>query len=275
MALGVVVAAIALVFVARKIGSEGAVKVGYGKFAIENASNAALIFVVGIGLVVLAASKMTPDAKPDATHPTGSNVASEQVPDGRLFTDHFDQTALDARWQIVSGDWRVQAGRLIGRGRAADGRSDRAWALLTLDQNLPDDYTVAVRVRLKQANLAEIMVRLAGGRYVRVYLYDIDQDVVLGKGAFTERQAPGALSPQEVQASLGGGASLVQKSFPVQRATWYRLRVTVRGLRYRISVGGQELIDFRDTRGKLSRKGTIGLLSNGEVEFDDVVVDKA
>lgn len=189
-----------------------------------------------------------------------------------LFQDGFDADSLGRDWQVISGDWQIQAGELHGVVTERTSSDTPVWAVLTLNRTLPADYTVSLRTRIQEGEVSELMVHLSNNRYVRAYLYEIDQAVMLGNGRFLSENRPGQEGLDEVLGHLGGGPTVLQHAVPIVRDRWYHVRVSISGNRYRISVGGQELVDHTDTAGELSPTGTIGLISNGHMAFDDIAV---
>jgi hypothetical protein len=95
---------------------------------------------------------------------------------------------------------------------------------------------------------------------------------MLGDGVFIEDDRPGSAGREEVLASIGGGITLAQHSFPIKLDNWYTITATASGDEYVVKIGGQKLIDYVDKMNKLSSEGTIGFLTNGHVQLDDLVV---
>jgi hypothetical protein len=264
---------VGLVFALLRLGPEELTEVGFKGAHVKTRSLATLSFVAGIGMLMLSLWKLDerpadPVAGPATTSTEAKQPLPEPLPAGVLFRDRFDGPLRD-EWQVLTGSWRSAGGTLKGR-------SQGGFAVATLDVDLPKDYAVSFRTRFGDGRLAELMLRLVSNRYVRVYLYEIDQAVVLGSGTFIGFLGditPGVSSPGEVQKSLGGGESLVETPFPVRRGVWYRVTASARARNYSIEVGGQEVISYQDKGRKLPTRGTIGLIVNGgSVEFDDVTV---
>jgi hypothetical protein len=267
-----------LVFAVLRIGPEEKTEVGFRGAHVKTSSIATLAFIAGVGMLGLSLWKLDEHPGAGVVQGAGSGTitvaqqrpAQQPLPAGVLFRDRFNGL-LRGVWQPLTGSWRVAGGML--KAQSKDG-----FAVATLDVDLPPDYEASFRTRLRDGVLAELMLRLVSNRYVRVYLYEVDQDVVLGSGSFIgflDKVTPGVSSPEEVQQSLGGGESLVETSFPVLKGVWYRVAASARGRDYAIEVGGQEVISYRDAKRKLPVRGTIGLIVNGgAVDFDDVTIRK-
>jgi hypothetical protein len=280
--MGVALIVVGLVFAARKIASDGGgeLSIPHGP-TLKAGSTAALALLLGFVAAGWSLQQLgsvsSADTKPKATPAgPGPEQSSGNEPPGQVFADRFAGTRLGAQWQPISGTWRVADGILHGAPTGGGLSENFAWGVLTLDRDLPPAYTLSLRVRLDDADaVAELMIHLRQNRYVRAYLYGIDQDVVLGRGTFLRGGVmPGTLAPEQVQAALGGGESVVQRPFPLRSGIWYRLRVNVQPPRYRIMVSGIEVIDYTDRRQSLSASGGLGLIASRKVAFDDLVVTK-
>lgn len=107
---------------------------------------------------------------------------------------------------------------------------------------------------------------------MRAYLYAIDQALKLGDGEFLKKNMPGSIGLDEIMDNLGGGVSVAQHGFPIFKDRWYSIKVTAVSNIYSISLGGQEIINYTDRKGELNPRGTIGLISNGHMQYDDVTI---
>jgi len=116
------------------------------------------------------------------------------------------------------------------------------------------------------------MLRLRENRYVRAYIYNIEQAVMLGNGVLVGIDEPGQVGYDEMMEHIGGGETLAQRGFPLRPDTWYTVQVTARGNFYTIEVGGQELLEYTDVDNQLSPRGTIGFTSNSHIQIDRVLI---
>lgn len=193
--------------------------------------------------------------------------------DNILFADSFSENSLNLAWQPVTGEWSVRDGVLQAHGYHYE-RGRREWAVLTLSKPIPRDCSVSFRTRFDGGSTAEVMLRLSNNRYVRAYIYLIDQAVMLGDGTFLERNEPGVLGHSELAEAVGGGKTVAKTSYPLAKQIWYNVTATAIGNHYTIEVGGQRVLEHIDEESVLSSSGTIGFVTNGQVQFDDVVVRK-
>jgi hypothetical protein len=222
-----------------------------------------LAVAVSVAIAVKVADLPSSSVKPIADIPNSGRI---------IFSDDFTSGTLSDVWQPVSGKWYVEDAVLNGVGAHYTGSRGREWAAITVDKDIPDDCSVSFRIRIVDGSTAELMLHLSSNRYIRVYLYEIDQALYLGEGTFIENNRPGELGLEEVLSSIGGGRTLATQGFPVKVGVWYRITATAAGNEYTVKVGGQKLIKYIDKKKTLSPEGTIGLLTNGHVQFDDIVV---
>ncbi len=219
-----------------------------------------------------------PNARSVSSEPIRQNATlAENTPQGaqhHLFEDSFSSAALNSKWQVITGDWYAKDGVLNGISKQKTSFGGPVWAILTLDEELPEDYTVSFRVKIIEGEVAELMLRLSNNRYVRAYLYEIDQAVMLGDGKFLRKNMPGSIGLDEIMDNLGGGTTVAEHSYPILKNRWYSVKVTARKNHFTISVGGQNIVEYTDHKKQLNAQGTIGFISNGHMQFDDVSITK-
>lgn len=210
-------------------------------------------------------------SKPQSRSTTDAMEQSKKT-DLPLFEDKFVNPSLDTKWQIITGDWYIKDGVLNGVSNQKTSFGGPVWAILSLDKQLPSDYTVSFRTKIVEGEVTELMLHLSNNRYVRAYLYAIDQAVMLGDGEFLQKNMPGSIGLDEIMDNLGGGITVAQHGFPIFNNRWYQVKVTAVSNNYSISVGGQEIISYSDRKGLLNTRGTIGFISNGHMHYDDLII---
>jgi hypothetical protein len=212
---------------------------------------------------------------PQSTTQLAIDSKNLSIKDLTLFEDKFSTPSLDTKWQIITGDWYSKDGVLNGVSRQKTSFGGPVWAILTLDKQLPRDYSVSFKTKIVEGEVSELMLRLSNNRYVRVYLYSIDQALMLGDGEFLKKNMPGSIGLDEIMDNLGGGVTVAQHGFPIFKERWYSIKVTAVSNNYSISLGGQEIINYTDLKNELNPHGTIGFISNGHMQYDDVtIIDK-
>lgn len=241
-----------------------------------------VLFVVGVGILAFfawtkiqsgrgsksSASNSTTSSQGQATDPANPERES-------LYTDEYADDfsgSLKNNWHVVSGDWYTKDGVLEGVSNRKDSVGGPVWAALTLNRDLPADCSVSFRTRIVDGELSELALHVSNNRYVRVYLYTINKAVVLGDGTLLRDMNRGLEGSSK---QVGGGGSMAYHEFPVTNGTWYNVQVTAKGNTYTINVGGQMVVKYVDATNLLNKEGTIGLISNGHVQYDDLRILKA
>lgn len=54
-------------------------------------------------------------------------------------------------------------------------------------KQLPENYEIDLKINMANASLFEIMLNLDKGKYIRTYLYQIDQNIVIGDGVYDKK----------------------------------------------------------------------------------------
>jgi hypothetical protein len=179
-----------------------------------------------------------------------------------LVAEDFSAGRLGPQWQVLAGRWSVEDGALVGKADQTG-----PWPVIVLNQDIPKDSVVSFRAKLiGDASVVELMTHLTNRRYVRVYLYSIDQAAMLGDGTLDWDRSPSA-------GANPGGPTVAQRDFSIAHDRWYRLTITARAGAYTVAVDGTTIVEYSDPTGKLSQQGGIGFVGNGStVLFDDLEV---
>lgn len=206
---------------------------------------------------------------------TNGSTAPAKPATDILYADDFSEASLGNDWQVVSGDWSLKDGVLNGVSNQKNEFGGPVWAAVTLNRELPANYSVSFRTRIVDGEVSELMLHLSNNRYVRAYLYEINQAVILGDGTFLRDDKPGEANLEDNLKNLGGGPTVAQRGFPITKGTWYNVKVTAKDNTYTVSVGGQLVLKYVDSMDGLSKEGTVGLISNGHMQYDDLKILKA
>lgn len=202
-------------------------------------------------------------------------IEKESAQDTNLLLEEtFSTASLNNHWQVITGNWYVKDGSLNGVSTQKNSWGGPVWAIVTLDKDLPANHSITFRTKIIDGAVSELMLHLSNNRYVRVYLYSIDQAIKLGDGDFLEENKPGQIGLDEIMNSLGGGETVAQHGFPIASDIWYSVKVTAKDSTYTINVGGQRMLQYEDVNGKLNKEGTIGFISNGHMQYDDIKISK-
>jgi len=188
---------------------------------------------------------------------------------GRIFTDDFSRDSIGSDWQPVSGDWQIRNGVLEGVGTHF---GDREWAVITLNKEVPKNIHINLTTKIVDGYFGELMIHLSNNRYIRIYLYEVEQVVEFGDGVFINDSSSKESDLGEVLSNIGGGRTIRQHSFPVKQGIWYSITLIANNNTYIVKVGGQKLIEYTDENNELSQEGTIGLIANGRIQFDNIQI---
>ncbi|WP_369012837.1 hypothetical protein [Flavobacterium anhuiense] len=88
---------------------------------------------------------------------------------------------LKIDWTINSKEWILKNDTLTGKGSLSP------WGVLVSKKQLPDNYEIDLKVNMTNESLFEIMLNLDKGKYIRTYLYQIDQNIVIGDGVYDKK----------------------------------------------------------------------------------------
>jgi hypothetical protein len=175
-----------------------------------------------------------------------------------IFRDDFGRGDLGGSWEPLTGRWSMTDGQLTG----VDPQFGQQTVML--DRDLPADIAVRFRTKMSANGVAELMLRVSGGRYVRVYLFGASQGVYIGNGTLA------------YDGAADGGKTVTEKSYSVEVDTWYTVTTTARGSTYTVEVNGSTVLQYNDTTGTLNATGRMGFTAHAtEVRFDDVEIRRS
>lgn len=158
---------------------------------------------------------------------------------------------LKSNWTIDSKEWVLKIDTLTGNGSLSP------WGVLVSKKQLPENYEIDFKVNMTNASLFEIMLNLDKGKYIRTYLYQIDQNIVIGDGVYDKKDD-----------SYGkrGGKTLFKKSMELENNKWYSVKIKVQNNQLYFSVDDKSL-ECSLEKSSLNQKGKLGFITNGEVKI--------
>lgn len=163
---------------------------------------------------------------------------------------------LGNNWEILTKNWNADNGLIEGNGGSMD------WAVLLLKDSLPNNYEIDLDVNMVNASLFELMLNIDKDKYIRVYLYEIEHALKLGRGEFA-RVAEGR---------PGGGPTIETAPVELRNNTWYNLKITYDNKLLVVKLNGKKALYFSLQDENLSTKGLLGLLTNEKVLLKDMVI---
>ncbi|SCY15910.1 hypothetical protein SAMN02927916_1310 [Flavobacterium anhuiense] len=162
---------------------------------------------------------------------------------------------LKIDWTINSKEWILKNDTLTGKGSLSP------WGVLVSKKQLPENYEINLKANMTNESLFEIMLNLDKGKYIRTYLYQIDQNIVIGDGVYDKKDD-----------SYGkrGGKTLFRKPMQLENNKWYAVKIKVMNNQLSFSVDGKTSLECSLEKSNLNQKGKLGFITNGEVKITDL-----
>lgn len=159
---------------------------------------------------------------------------------------------LKSDWTINSKEWILKKDTLTGNGSLSP------WGVLISKKQLPENYEIDLKVNMTKESLFEIMLNLDKGKYIRTYLYQIDQNIVIGDGVYDKKDD-----------SYGkrGGKTLFKKPMELEKNKWYSVKIKVQNNQIFFSVDNKTSLECSLEKSNLNKKGKLGFITNGEVKI--------
>lgn len=164
---------------------------------------------------------------------------------------------LKSDWTINSKEWILKNDTLTGNGSLSP------WGVLVSKKQLPANYEIDLKVNMTNESLFEIMLNLDKGKYIRTYLYQIDQNIVIGDGVYDKKDD-----------SYGkrGGKTLFRKPMQLENNKWYAVKIKVVNNQLSFSVDDKTTLECSLEKSNLNQKGKLGFITNGEVKITDLKI---
>jgi len=162
---------------------------------------------------------------------------------------------LKSDWAINSKEWILKSDTLTGNGSLSP------WGVLVSKKQLPENYEINLNVNMTKESLFEIMLNLDKGKYIRTYLYQIDQNIVIGDGVYDKKDD-----------SYGkrGGKTLFKKPMELENNKWYSVKIKVINNQLYFSVNDKTTLEYSLGKSNLNQKGKLGFITNGEVKITNL-----
>lgn len=164
---------------------------------------------------------------------------------------------LKSNWKIHSKEWVLKNDTLTGNGSLSP------WGVLVSKKQLPNNYEIDFKANMTNSSLFEIMLNLDKGKYIRTYLYQIDQNIVIGDGVYDKKDD-----------SYGkrGGKTLFKKPMKLENNKWYAVKIRVTNSQLYFSVDNKTYLECSLEKSNLNQKGKLGFITNGEVKITDLII---
>ncbi|WP_264551343.1 hypothetical protein [Flavobacterium sp. N2038] len=166
-------------------------------------------------------------------------------------------SSLKSNWNFNPKEWALEKDTLTGTG------GPMHWGVIESRKQLPENYEINFRVNMTKESLFEVMLNLDKEKYIRTYLYQINQNIVIGDGVYDKKDD-----------SYGkrGGKSLFTKPMELQNNKWYSVKIRVQNNQLYFSVDNKITLECSLEKSNLSQKGKLGFITNGETKITDLTI---
>lgn len=158
-------------------------------------------------------------------------------------------------WNFNSKEWFLQKDTLIGTG------GPMHWGVIESKKQLPKNYEIDFKVNMTKESLFEIMLNIDKEQYIRTYLYQIDQNIIIGQGVYNKNSD---------EYGKRGGPTLFKKPMKLENKKWYSVKIRVANNQLYFSVNNETFLECSIEKSKLSQQGKLGFLTNGEAKIIDL-----
>ena len=164
---------------------------------------------------------------------------------------------LESDWKFNPKEWTLKNDTLKGNG------GPMHWGVIESKKKLPQNYEITLKVNMTKESLFEMMLNIDKDKYIRTYLYQIDQNIVIGKGTYKKGSD---------EYNKRGGPTLFKKPLKLENNKWYVLKIRVLNNQLSFSVDNETTLECSLEKSNLSQKGTLGFITNGEAKIIDLTI---
>lgn len=168
-----------------------------------------------------------------------------------------ETTPLKSNWNFNSKEWLLKKDTLIGKG------GPMHWGVIESKKKLPENYEIGLKVNMTKESLFEIMLNIDKEQYIRTYLYQIDQNIVIGRGVYKKGSD---------EYEKRGGPTLSKKTMQLENNKWYDVKIKVQHNQLFFSVNNETFLECSLEKSNLSLQGKLGFLTNGETKIIDLTI---
>ncbi|WP_264523580.1 hypothetical protein [Flavobacterium sp. N502536] len=166
-------------------------------------------------------------------------------------------TALKSDWYFNPNEWRLQNDTLTGTG------GPMHWGVIESKKKLPKNYEIDFKINIVKESLFEIMLHIDQEKYIRTYLYTIDQNIVIGRGAYNKNSD---------EYSKRGGPTLFKKPMPLGNNKWYAVKIRVANNQLYFAVNNQTFLECSIEKNNLNQQGQLGFITNGQAKITQLTI---
>jgi len=164
---------------------------------------------------------------------------------------------LKSEWNFNSKEWILASDTLTGTG------GPMHWGVIDSKKQLPKNYEINFKVNMTKESLFEVMLNIDKENYIRTYLYQIEQNIVIGKGTYKKGSD---------EYNKRGGPTLFKKPLKLENNKWYAVKIRVINNQLFYSVDNETILECSLEKSNLSQKGKLGFITNGEAKIIDLTI---
>ncbi|MBS7233420.1 hypothetical protein KHA90_20605 [Flavobacterium psychroterrae] len=168
-----------------------------------------------------------------------------------------ENATLKSEWKSNPKEWFLEKDTLKGIG------GPMHWAVIESKKELPENYEIDFKVNMTKESLFEIMLNIEKEQYIRTYLYQIDQNIVIGRGVYKKGSD---------EYEKRGGPTLFKKPMKLENNKWYTVKIKVLNNQLHFSVNNETTLECSLEKSNLSQQGKLGFITNGEVKITDLTI---
>lgn len=164
---------------------------------------------------------------------------------------------LKSNWDFNPKEWFLAKDTLTGTG------GPMHWGVIESKKQLPQNYEINFKVNMTKESLFEVMLNIDKENYIRTYLYQIDQNIVIGKGVYNKNSN---------EYGKRGGPTLFKKPMKLENNKWYSVKIRVSNNQLYFAVNNDTFLECSLEKSNLSQQGKLGFLTNGEAKIIDLTI---
>ena len=164
---------------------------------------------------------------------------------------------LKSQWNFNPKEWLLQNDTIIGTG------GPMHWGVIQSKKPLPENYEIDFKFNMTKESLFEVMLNINKEEYIRTYLYQIDQNIVIGKGTYSKNSD---------EYGKRGGPTLFKKPMKLENNRWYSVKIRVTNKQLYFSVNNETFLECSLEKSTLSKQGKLGFITNGEAKILDLTI---
>lgn len=164
---------------------------------------------------------------------------------------------LQSQWTFSPKEWQLTKDTLKGAG------GPMHWSVIESKKKLPKNFQIDFKVNMTYESLFEVMLNIDKEKYIRTYLYQIDQNIIIGRGVYHKKSD---------EYDKRGGPTLFKKPIKLENNKWYTVQIKVLNNQLFFAVNNETFLECSLEKSNLSQQGKLGFITNGKAEITDLTI---